>query len=168
MKYLFALIFILVFIFFDNSIGYTNTSPTYTHLTYMFQHSNIIHLIINSFAFIGMFRVMERFVNKWTLPALIILTAFASSFLSMYDIPTVGASGMIYAMIGMFFGLIISGEAPIKIDKKKMSMFIFMVLFSLIISFFKQNSNFVLHIYCMIIGAYFQANYMIIEWMVKE
>ena len=52
MKYIFVLTFFIVFFTFDKSIGYTNTSPIWTHFTYMFQHANIIHLGINSLAFI--------------------------------------------------------------------------------------------------------------------
>ena len=117
MKYLYVVIFISVFATFGLELGYTNNTPIYTHATYMFQHSGVIHLTINSLAFTGMFRTMEKFVNKWFLSAIIITTSFAASFTAIYNIPTVGASGMIYTMIGMFFGLIISGEIKIK-DKK--------------------------------------------------
>ena len=151
MKYIYVAVFVFVFIVFDLELGYTKDSPLYTHFTFMFQHAGIVHLVINSLAFIGVFRAMERFINKWTLSAVIVFSSFAASIISMYDIPTVGASGMIYTMIGMFFGLIISGETAI-IDKKKFSIFVLSVFLSLTISFLKENSNFLLHIYCMLFG----------------
>ncbi len=151
MKYVFVLIFIIVFAFFDTSIGYTTTSPAYTHAFYMFQHANALHLVINSIAFISIFRTMERFVNKWELSIISMVIAFAASFISMYEIPTVGASGMIYAMIGIFFGLVVSKEITIA-DKKKFATFAVSISVCLLISFLKHNSNFFLHIYCLLFG----------------
>ena len=152
MKYIYVLIFIVVFILFGLEIGYTNHSPIYTHATYMFQHSGIVHLIINSLAFIGMFRTMEKFVNKWILSAAIIISAFTMSFVAMYDIPTVGASAMIYTMIGMFLGMTTFCNNIKIADTKKYLLFISVVVISLTISFFKHNSNFTLHVASMVLG----------------
>ena len=152
MKYIYVLIFSIVFILFGVEIGYTNQSPLYTHFTYMFQHSGVVHFLINSFAFIGMFRTMEKFVNKWVLSASIITVSFASSFMSMYNIPTVGASAMIYAMIGMFIGITIFRKNIRIADTKKYLLFLFVVLLSLTASFFKHNSNFYLHLASLISG----------------
>jgi membrane associated rhomboid family serine protease len=118
----------------------------------MFQHSGVVHLIINSLAFTGMFRTMEKFVNMWILSASIIAVSFAASFIAMYDIPTVGASAMIYAMFGLFFGMTIYSKNIKIADTKKYLLFLSVVLISLIISFFKHNSNFVLHLSSMIVG----------------
>ncbi|MDR0823889.1 MAG: rhomboid family intramembrane serine protease [Prevotella sp.] len=152
MKYIYVLIFIIVFVFCGLELGYTNQSPLYTHFTYMFQHSGVVHLIINSLAFTGMFRTMEKFVNMWILSASIIAVSFAASFIAMYDIPTVGASAMIYAMFGLFFGMTIYSKNIKIADTKKYLLFLSVVLISLIISFFKHNSNFVLHLSSMIVG----------------
>lgn len=152
MKYIYVLIFIIVFIFFGLKLGYTNKSPFYTHFTYMFQHSGIVHLLINSLAFIGMFRTMEKFVDKWLLSASIIAVSFVTSFMSIYNIPTVGASAMIYTMFGMFFGMTIYSKNIKIADTKKYLLFLSVVLISLTISFFKHNSNFVLHLSSMISG----------------
>lgn len=152
MKYIYVLIFIVVYIICGLEIGYTYQSSLYTHFTYMFQHSGIVHLLINSLAFIGMFRTMEKFVNKWLLSVSIIIISFAASFTAMYDIPTVGASAMIYAMIGMFFGMTIYCKNIKITDTKKYLLFLSVVVISLTISFFKHNSNFALHFFSMIWG----------------
>lgn len=152
MKYVYVLIFILVFILSGLDLGYTNQSPLYTHLTYMFQHSGVVHLLMNSLAFIGMFRTMEKFINKWMLSVFIIISSFIVSFTAMYSIPTVGASSMIYTMIGMYFGITIYNR-DIKIaDTRKYLLFIFVVAVSLVVSYFKHNSNFNLHFFCMVFG----------------
>ncbi|MCL2650321.1 MAG: rhomboid family intramembrane serine protease [Candidatus Azobacteroides sp.] len=151
MKYIFVLIFLIVFITFDKSIGYTDKSPVWTHFTYMFQHANIIHLTINSLAFIGMFRILEKIINKYELAIAILLIGFLASFMSMYQLPTVGISGAIYAMVGIYFGMITTKKLIIK-DKNKLYVFIFSIILCLTVSFFKHNSNFWLHIFSLIMG----------------
>jgi len=148
MKYLFVLIFIIVFIFFDKSIGYTDTSPVWTHFTYMFQHANIVHLVINSLAFIGMFRVLEKSINKYVLAAIILSIGFIVSFLSMHKIPTVGISGAVYAMVGIYLAMILTKKLIIK-DRRKLYIFIASVILCLTVSFFKTNSNYGLHLLCL-------------------
>jgi len=151
MKYRFVFVFIIVFIIFDKSIGYTNTSPVWTHFTYMFQHANVIHLTINSLAFIGMFRALEKRINKNILALIILSIGFIASFLSMFEIPTLGISGAIYAMVGIYWGLITTKKLIIK-DKNKLYVFIFSIILCLAISYFKHNSNFGLHIFSLIMG----------------
>ena len=155
LKYLFVFIFIFVFAWFEKTLGYTTTSPLYTHFTYMFQHAGVMHLFINSFVFIGMFRAVEKYVNKWMLSVSCILIGFTASFLSVYDIPTVGASGMIYAMIGMFVSITIFYKGAKINDIKKYAIFILAVCLSLLLSYFKHNSNFWLHVYSLSMGVVF-------------
>ena len=145
-KYLFVFVFIFVFAWFDKSLGYTTTSPVYTHFTYMFQHAGIIHLVINSLAFIGMFRAVEKYINKWILSGICIFFAFLLSFFSSYDIPTVGASSMIYIMIGMFLSITLFYKKVKINDKRKYLLFITSIFLSLLVSAFKHNSNFLLHV----------------------
>jgi membrane associated rhomboid family serine protease len=109
MKYLYILTFIIVYVSFGLELGYTDSSLWYTHFTYMFQHAGIVHLLLNSIAFISLFTALEKQVNKWLLSACIIAISFLASFAAMHDMPTVGASGMVYAMIGMFFGMVTRG-----------------------------------------------------------
>jgi len=152
MKYLFVFIFIVVFILFGLGLGYTSTSPIYTHFTYMFQHAGIIHLIINSLAFISMFRQVEKYMNKFLLSGLIILCAFVSSFFAMYQIPTVGASSMVYSLLGIYLGLITLSDKIKIADTRKFLLFIFCITVVLSVSYFKHNSNFLVHIYSLLIG----------------
>jgi len=159
MKYLFVLLFITVFIVFDESTGYTTTSPVWTHFTFQFQHANIIHLIINSLAFIGMFRILERVINKYILAATILVIPFTVSFMAMYEIPTVGISGAIYAMFGIYLAMITSKKLIIK-DKNKLYIFVISIIICLIVSFLKPGSNFPLHLFSLIMG------YMI--WLIVE
>jgi membrane associated rhomboid family serine protease len=152
MKYIFVAVFILVYILFDERLGYTNDSPLWTHFTYQFQHSGVIHLLLNSFAFIGMFRLLEKFVSRTALSLSVIVVGFTASFLSMYDIPTLGASSMVYAMIGIFFAMANLCNDIRIIDKKKFSLFILSLIVCLTISALKSNSNFFLHVFSLLLG----------------
>jgi membrane associated rhomboid family serine protease len=150
-KYCFVLAFITVFLLFDKRLGYTDTSPVWTHFTYMFQHAGTGHLILNSVAFIGMFRTLKGFMGKWRLAVAIVAIAFAASFLSLHALPTVGASGMVYAMTGILLGGIASKKIRTP-EKKQLCMFILAVTIALASSFFKNGSNFWLHAICMATG----------------
>ena len=151
MKYLFVLIFLIFFIVFDKSIGYTNVSPLWTHFTYMFQHANLIHLVINSLAFIGMFRVLEKEFNKYKLAASIFIIGFAVSFLSAHELPTVGVSGVIYAMVGIYLAMILIKRIIVK-DRNKLYIFIVSIILCLTVSFFNPNSNYGLHFLCLVLS----------------
>ncbi|MDR1526223.1 MAG: rhomboid family intramembrane serine protease, partial [Dysgonamonadaceae bacterium] len=140
------------YIVFDVNIGYTNTSPLWTHLTYQFQHAGIVHLVINSLSFIGMFRLLEKFINRWVLSVSIVIVGFIASFLSMYNAPTVGASAMVYAMSGMFFAMINLCPDIRILDKKKFAVFIVGIAACLFISASKGNSNFFLHVFSLLLG----------------
>ena len=166
MKYLFVLIFFVVFFSFDKRLGYTTSSPFWTHFTYMFQHANIIHLGLNSIAFLGMFRVLEKIINKYFLSASILSIGFIASFMSMYELPTVGISSAIYTMIGIYLAMITSKKLTVK-DRNKLAMFLFSIILCLAVSFFKTHSNFWLHLFSLIMGFIF---WMIVElWnMIKQ
>ncbi len=154
MKYLFILSFIVVFALFGLELGYADGSPFYTHFTYMFQHAGLVHLIINSIAFIGMFHSMRRFAGKWYIVVSMLSCGFAASFLSAHEIPTVGASAIIYAMIGMYIG-ITSFSPRVKIaDPRKYLLFITCVVMGLLVSLLRQNSNFLVHLWSLILGLF--------------
>jgi membrane associated rhomboid family serine protease len=148
MRYLFTIAFVLVYLFFGIEWGYTTVSPLWTHLAYMFQHAGVMHLVVNSIAFTGMFRVVEKSVNKYVLAAFIIIASFIASFIppSVYPTPTVGASSLTYVLIGIY---LTNTKLPLS---KPMTLFILTVSISLAISFFKSNSNFFLHLFCLAAG----------------
>ena len=148
MQYLIVLLFIIVYIFFGNELGYSINSPFYTHFTYMFQHASILHLVLNSLAFISFYRVLSRYV-RYLFPK-IILVAFIASFFTIHALPTVGCSGMVYAMLGMYFSLVVM--KTIKVNWNDFYIFVGVILFALLISIVNPTSNFLLHIICLLIG----------------
>lgn len=148
MSYLFIAILIAVYFIFDTSLGYSLTSPIYTHFTYVFQHAGLLHLVANSISFLSFYNLLHRVCNAFYYPYLI---AVLSSFFSEYDKVTIGASGMIYAMIGMTIGYAFKGEKLKITSKKKFALMILLILVSLLIGFFNSSNN-VVHIISLILG----------------
>ena len=145
MKYIFTLSFILTYIFFGVELGYTDTSEWYTHITYMFQHSTLIHLCVNLFSFMVMWLYLQRYMKQlYIMPVFII--AFVASFLpyTSFIVPTVGVSGAIYAMMGMLM--------PFIYKNKNFYIYILSILIVLVVSFINPNINFFIHLYCLVLG----------------
>lgn len=141
-KYLIVLIFFIVYASCDATAwGYVVDGAFINHLRFCFAHVSLLHLLINSLVFINMFdivrlrlrvRSLELFVN-------IYLVSFIASIFTAASVPTVGASGMIYALFGLH---IASME---KLNKPNV-IFIVSIATMLAISLIKTNSNFGIHI----------------------
>lgn len=163
MQYIIILIFFIIYFCFGLELGYTNGSPLFTHFTFMFQHVNLFHLIINSLAFIGVYRTLRKFIKGYIIILLCILISFISSFFSVYDIPTVGASAMVYSMIGMYFGITLFDKKIKIIDYKKYSLYVISVLVMLAASYLKESSNFFIHCCSLVISMGVVMSYLIIK-----
>jgi membrane associated rhomboid family serine protease len=126
-------------------LGYNRTSPLYTHITYIFSHAGIFHLIINTIAYTSLHNLCRKTrIIKEALPVSFI-AATGASFLSVSDTTTVGASGLIYAMTGC----IIAAAAARKIritNKKKFLLFITCITTSIIAGFLNPAINAPIHL----------------------
>lgn len=151
MKYLFILTFFITYIFFGLELGFTGPTPIWKHVTYMFQHGSIWHLLINSFSFFLMFRLLQRYIKSGHITVMILTAAFSMSFLCTYTRVVVGASGMVYAMLGMYFYLVSIRFIRFK-NKMSLVLSVISVLTFLTISFFKHNSAGMLHLSCLLSG----------------
>ena len=98
--YLLFAAFMLVFLFFGKEIGYSDGSPWWTHFTYIFQHGSWLHLLLNSVALWSLFHVINRFYRPVIIFIVAVAVAVAASFFCIYDKPVVGASGMVYSLLG--------------------------------------------------------------------
>lgn len=141
-KYILSLIFIVVYLLFGNEIGFATNSPIWTHFTYSLQHASILHLVINTLVFINVFREMEHFASWRELLPTIYVCAVAASFMAVQDVPTVGASGMIYALFGMMSVIVAFNKSTLK---QKLTFFCSIGIM-LLVSHFNSNSNFMVHL----------------------
>lgn len=97
-----VIIFIIVAFAFGNFSGYSSASSYLTHFTYQLAHASLLHLIINVYAIFSLIRILKQIINPFRLVITAYLISVVASFVSVYDLPTVGASGFAYALLGAF------------------------------------------------------------------
>lgn len=154
MKLIFPIIFFITYMVATATganLGFTATSPFYTHITWMFMHGGWVHLGLNCFSFYVMFRAVERFIHPWALVVVMITVCIASSYALHYTVPVVGASGMVYVLVGLYFRLIVGGKLVYP-SKLAMVVGVSSVVLSIAISFYKSNSAAAVHLFCLIEG----------------
>lgn len=132
----------LLMLLVDNASEYgfsTNTDWT-ARLYYQLFHASALHWFVNSWALVALM------FGGWRMPIHYIIFAYAISCASpSMDIPTVGASGIVYALCGMI--------VP-QVSSKKLWKFLAATAFYLSVGFlFPVNAW--LHIYCFIIGSFY-------------
>lgn len=81
--------------YYVNDLGFTEHS-TWQRFTYMFSHANIIHLTLNWLAFY----VLAEYVKLTPFLFTPYIIAVLATFGSEMSLPTVGLSGVCYAMLG--------------------------------------------------------------------
>lgn len=151
MKYLFILTFIIIYAFFGLNLGYTETFPVWKHITYSFQHDGFFHLLVNSITFFLLFRVLQKHMLSSHIALIALFVAFSMSFFCLYSRVVVGSSGLIYAMIGIFFFLVTIRKIKFKNQIALVTSIVSVITF-LVISFFRVNSAGMLHLLCLVFG----------------
>lgn len=113
-------------------VGFSKNGELFNHFVYMFFHGNIIHLLSNLYAL--------RVMPMRNLPVAFGI-AILCSFVCYTDYPTVGFSGVIFALYGM------------NCDQYRIAAKTWMiVLFTLLIGFVFSRFNNTLHIACFTVG----------------
>ena len=127
------------------AIGVYNGCQWYQHLTYQFFHTSIFHLGANIYV---MWFCTTRFALKqWQLLMCLIISMLTPP---IYTMPTIGASGIVYAMLGMINAIVL----------KKLRFASWIALYITISAFL--NCNWVIHLLCFILG--FITNYIVDLW----
>lgn len=154
MNYVIPLMFLLVYIS-KIPLGYSDTSPLYTHFTYMLQHASLIHLTLNTISFLSFFAILKKVINPCLLTAYAYTAALIASFLSIHPKPTVGASGMIYALIAIYITLTLKGKKMALTDKRKYILWLIFLILSTAITALSPNINNLNHLSAFLIGIIF-------------
>ena len=132
-------IFLLSYLTFgkDITLGVTSTSCFYTHLTYIFVHANLFHLITNIFSLSFTLILLKKIANMkyYVMTAIGLISAFVASFIFMQDIPTVGASGVVYALLGTYCYL--------RFDKLALKLLLTLTIINLLQYFFGTINVFI-------------------------
>lgn len=154
MKHLFiAIPFLLVYLFLPAeslSVG----ENWYGAFVYSFQHSNIFHLIGNMLVLIPLVHVMrDRFhFDYWrVMLAPYLCSVFAGLIYS--GEPVVGSSGIVYALIGIYYASAVGGY-HMKVQRKKSFTIWFVVsLLSMVVPSFFGGVSLFIHLASWVAGS---------------
>ena len=118
---------------------------------YQFAHASWLHLIINALSLLLMYKPIkriyeERFGNarSWEFLAILYLGSVLAGLLTPKELPTVGASGMVFFLLGELIML--------RPTLKQLQGYIYVAL-AVIIQIIRGHSNVALHIVAFILGA---------------
>lgn len=108
MKYLYTILLtitcIAVYLFAEHpaqSYGYSSIqSDVGYHVIFMFAHVSLLHLMLNLFALWSLIPLYKAF-SLYKMMLIPLSASIAASYFAVMMLPTVGLSGLLYAMIGM-------------------------------------------------------------------
>jgi len=152
MIYIFIIICICVQVFVHDPLSLGVTTDSLCHcLFYQFAHASWLHLAINAFCLAYMFKPICNLYNLrfgytrnfFTFIACYLVSVFMG-LLAAQSSPTVGASGMVFFLLGMLIAL--------NPTKKQFYSMVWVAL-SIAVGAIFGNSAILLHILCMIGGA---------------
>lgn len=154
MSYLFIIACIVLFIIepCNPAFGVSN-SQILCMFSYHFMHVNWLHLIVNMISMILMYRPIHHlyirrfghFMSPQFFISMYTIATIAGAF-TANDVPTYGASGIIFALLGSLLML--------NPTLKQLKNFIYVAL-AVLISLFTDNSNVALHLLSFVFGALF-------------
>lgn len=155
MKYIIPLIFTLTYLGGYRQLGYSSQSPLYTHFTYMFQHANLLHLIINTYTFFILFKRLSATLPVTRLILYTYTAAVITSFCSKHTTPTIGASGMIMALLAIYITLPILGKKLIITSPKRFYTYLLSSILSATIFSMLPAVNTLNHLFAFLTGILF-------------
>ncbi|MBV5282164.1 MAG: rhomboid family intramembrane serine protease [Paludibacter sp.] len=69
----------------------------------MLVHRNLYHLFMNMLVYYQLYNVVGKKVGSDAAFVIPFFISFVASFMCEYSLPTIGASGLVYTLMGMFF-----------------------------------------------------------------
>lgn len=154
MIYLFIIICTCIWALVSDASAY---GVSIDHMTYaycyQFFHASWQHLLVNSLSLALMFTPIkrvyeERFgeTSQWEFWFILYLGSVLAALFCARSVPTVGASGMVFFLLGMLIML--------RPTLRQLQSYIYVAI-AIIIQFFRGNSNVALHIVAFVLGALF-------------
>lgn len=145
--------FILVLVFFYSVGSFIDVrefavdthSNWWCFFTFNLIHLSFLHLLVNSFVFLSYWRRIKNIINLYFFIPLIVLVPALSAMLSNQNTPTLGASAMVYAVIGLYL-------VAFPLPKKILIKFISLIVISFSFTFFLSSVNTSIHIYSFLIS----------------
>lgn len=153
-------------VFMDTSfLGYTLDSPIWTRLSYMFTHQGIFHLLMSLLSFYLLFGSLTRmnFIHSKLLFTATIAGSFLATYGSEMPLPTIGASGVVYFLVGAFIIKDVKDWLN-NLDRFISNLLLLLIFVALnIVAAVYTNTNAIVHGIAFIYGAAFMGIYKIIK-----
>ena len=124
-------------------VGICRNGSFYTRMTYHFFHASLLHWFANAWCLLSLFFIYEmslrHMLSAYIIASIVPMCLFPSSF----SVPTVGLSGICFALMG---------RVALYVDKKLY--YQAWLLFYLAVGFLFPGSNGWLHLYCYAAGMF--------------
>lgn len=134
-------------------LGVHTGSEWYQYITYSFYHTSFWHLIINSLGFILYWEVLKRFTNKYICALIAFASAILSALICAFPTPTIGASAVVYSLVGIYCTGVFIGD---RLEKKIMyRTFIFIAISLILPALVNHRINWLLHIAAVFYSVFF-------------
>lgn len=122
-------------------VGYSISSPSYTYFLYMFQHSGVVHLVINLLSLCSFLQFLRKVIPVWLLFVYVYCSAVIAACFSAVMLPTVGASGVIYSCVGIYLSLLFWGKRLKVGNKRSFFMWLCVIAVGSVVSAFNPHIN---------------------------
>lgn len=161
------LLFVLFFIM-PNDYGYYKDSSFISHLLFSFNHTSIFHVAINcvGFYFFSKWLFNIHSGKYWLTLGIPVLVSIASSYMvNFYSIPTVGFSGVVYAMIGVYLASVLFDDSLEVVDKKIFLTWLLVLCLFIVVGLLPfTSSNGILHLVTMFLGCFIASTLFAIDF----
>lgn len=155
MKYIVIVLLLVCYVLLPVNYGYSINSSFVSHIAYNFNHVSLFHLGVNCLGFVTIMGWLENILkrDRWLAYVIPLIVAVECSFIvNVYELPTLGVSGIINAMIGMYLALVMFSK-KLRIDNKfKFYLFVGSIATAMILGGVFSSSNWMLHLSCLIMG----------------
>jgi TonB-dependent SusC/RagA subfamily outer membrane receptor len=121
-----------------NSLPYTSDGQWWRLITCIFVHAGLIHLFSNMIALLFIGIILEPVIGKKTFAISYFLCGFTASVFSIWwhdDTISVGASGAIFGLYGIFLALLIMKSVSKELSKAFLASIIVFIAYNLAMGF---------------------------------
>src|SRR5690606_8231952 len=118
-------------------------------ITYQFVHYGIIHLFFNIIFLTIIAKLLEKILGSWMFLLIYICSGIFGGLVSLYFqdyLVSVGASGSIYGMYGIFFILMVTGILHKNITKKYLIWLSLYIILEILSSFYSSGIDSFAHL----------------------
>ena len=131
--------------------GYVKGEAGWRHFLYMWQHASLFHLLANWTSISAFYPALRPHFPRAFLWGSAYLCAVGASYLSAEPAPTVGASGMACAWVGMYIAEGLTGEIKIQ-SRWRYALWLTATLFSIAAGGLWSRVNVWNHVFALIAG----------------